>query len=517
MTEKSQYNLFYLEPNAQQLKPTNLWESTHAKARSEGHGCALGCVYCNQQFLDTDKATGEKLAGTVEFGIDGGVAVNDQIMIGSVKVMKADRGLIARQLAESKYFNPKMGVIIRNLTDPGTNWKESIDLAKKVNDIAGHTGSTVFITKWSVSDEDAIEMRKYKENGGKPIVFVTYAGLPKKIEPASATQRINTMRKFSENGIPVVVSMRPMIEGINTDEATIRRVVEETHNYATTYIVGGLYVYEDTPKLFEKAGFPLSDLYVRDGYPVAKILQPDLRQKVRSIAQSVDKNTLVYDHASCTTSAIATTIYDTPTHDPLPHWSTPTGLDFDNCEKFCLPQQMAVCKERVGAKSEVLKTARQVLDRIGHGDKEILTSEHQPNTLLIKDGILTFQELITVMRETGWRVDNLPNREGMLYRLEQVFERDLNTGIDKLKGLVQVGQQWYLFVDGKLDGTYNNVNTLRFSRSSTRTRIPHTYDTNTITSERMINDLARFMASESLRPNEVKRIKDEIHEIVNVR
>lgn len=515
MVESRQYNLYFLEPNAQVLKPTNLWQNTGISRKDEGHGCPLACIYCNQQFLDTDNTTGEKLAGTIEFGIDGGVAVNDQIMIGPVVVMKADRKQIAHQLAESNYFSQEMAVIIRNLTDPGTNWKESIELARNVDQITGHTGPTVFITKWSVSDKDAREMKKYKEAGGKPIVLVTYSGLPKKIEPASVVQRINTMRKFNENKIPVVVSMRPMIEGINTDEETIRRVINETHEYATMYIVGGLYVYKDTPKLFESAGFPLGDLYIRDGYPVAKIIQPDLRQKVRGIALSVSKDIAVYDHASCATSAITTTIYGKPTHDPLPHWIVPTGLDFDNCSKFCFPQQMSVCKERVEAKDKVLKTARATLDRIGHADKDIAISEHQPNTLLIKDGILTFQELITIMRETGWRADNLPNREGMIYRLKQAFEKDLNTSIDKLKGLIQVGQQWYLFVDGKIDGTYNNVNTLRFSRSATRTRIPHTYDTQTIRGEKMIVDMARYMASESLRPNEIMRIKDEIYEIVN--
>ena len=47
--------------------------------------------------------------------------------------------------------------------------------------------------------------------------------------------------------------MRPMIEGINTDPETVKRVIEETHHYATSYIVGGLYVYPDTPRLFEQA------------------------------------------------------------------------------------------------------------------------------------------------------------------------------------------------------------------------------------------------------------------------
>ncbi len=515
MVEDESYQLFFLEPNAAQLKPTNLWKVLGmAPTGVDGHGCPLACIYCNQQFLDTDKNSGEKLAGTVEFGIDGGVAVNDQIMIGRTTVMRADQEQIAQQLAESQYFSPQMAVIIRNLTDPGTNWKESLRLAQIVDGVTGHMGPTVFITKWSISDDEARLMGEYKASGGKPIVLVTYSGLPKKIEPASAAQRINTMRKVSENGVPVVVSMRPMIEGINADDETIRRVVEETHRYATMYIVGGLYVYKDTPELFERAGFPLSDLYTRDGYSVAKIIQPDLRQRVRTIARSVNPNAVVFDHASCATSAITTTVYDAPTHDPLPHWSAPTGYDFDNCAQFCFPAQIAICKERVSAKTEVLSVARQVLDRIGHSDKEILISEHQPNTLLIEDGILTFQELITIMRETGWRADNLPNKSGMIYRLRQAFERDLGVGFDKLKGLIQVGQQWYLFIDGKIDGTYNNVNTLRYSRSATRTRIPHTWDTNTLTSDRMIHELAVFMASESLRPNEIKRIEQEINDIV---
>lgn len=514
MVKEGDYGLFHLEPDDQRIKPTGLWENTDIKGKKEGSGCPLACVYCNQQFLDTDKNTGEKLAGTIEYGIDGGVAVNDQVMVGKDVVMKADQELIARQLSESPYFSPQMAVMIRNISDPGTNWDESIKLAKLVDKHTGHTGPTVFITKWSVTERNAEAMNEYKKSGGKPVVFVTYSGLPKEIEPASANQRLEAVRRFAEKDIPVVVSMRPMIEGINTDEETIHQVIKETHKYASMYIVGGLYVYPDTAELFKKAGYPLSELYLRDGYSTAKILQPNLRRKVREIARSIDPAILVYDHSSCSTAAIATTVYNSPSYDSLPHWSTPEGYDFDNCAGYCLPEQIAVCKQRTESKSEVVNTARQVLDRIGHNDKEILISDHQPNTLLVKDGILTFQELITIMRETGWRVDNLPNREGMLHRLNQAFERDLRVGLDKLKGLIQVGQQWYLFVDGNVDGTYNNVNTLRFSRSATRARIPHTYNTQ-ILSANMVSELATFMASESLRPDEIQRVEKEINEILN--
>ena len=514
MVKEGEYGLFHLDPNDQKIKPTGLWESTGKSGQKGDSGCPLSCVYCNQQFLDTDKSTGEKLAGTIEFGIDGGVSVNDQIMVGRDVVMKADGELIARQLNESPYFSPHMAVMIRNLSDPGTNWQDSIDLAKSVDKYTGHTGPTVFITKWNVTDKNAKAMRQYQEEGGKPVVFVTYSGLPKEIEPAGAKQRVDAVRRFGENNVPVVVSMRPMIEGINTDEDSIRQVIKDTHKHATMYIVGGLYVYPDTPELFKRAGYPLSELYLRDGYSTAKILQPNLRRKVREIAHSIDPEILVYDHSSCATASIATTIYNNPSFDTLPHWSTPDGYDFDNCAGFCLPKQLAVCKQRTEAKSEVLEIARNVLDKIGHNDKSILISEHQPNTLLVNNGILTFQELITVMRETGWRVDNLPNREGMMYRLNGAFETDLHTDINKLKGLIKVGQQWYLFVDGNIDGTYNNVNTLRFSRSATRTRIPHIYNTQILSGE-MVSELATFMASESLRPEEIQRIEKEITEILN--
>src|SRR3989344_2639716 len=119
MPKESSYNLFFREPDDASLRSRDLWEKSKTPLVKEGPGCPLACIYCNQKFLDTDRLTGEKLGGTVSFGVDGGVAVNDRVMIGTTEVLKADQKEIALQLAKSPFYTPDMAVIVRNFTDPG--------------------------------------------------------------------------------------------------------------------------------------------------------------------------------------------------------------------------------------------------------------------------------------------------------------------------------------------------------------------------------------------------------------
>ena len=127
-------------------------------------------------------------------------------------------------------------------------------------------------------------MKNFKEEGGMPIVIVTYSGMPRDIEPASGKRRIETLQKLSEAEIPTILSMRPMIKGINTDDENIRRVAKDAGSYPYAITVGGLYVYQpETIESFKKAGYDLDDIYKKHKYSVAKVLSNGVKERVREI------------------------------------------------------------------------------------------------------------------------------------------------------------------------------------------------------------------------------------------
>ena len=508
------YPYFFIEPSDESIKPTHLWMKTDSVVQTIGTGCPLGCIYCNQQFLDVS-ASGEKIAGAIEFGIDTGVAVNDRIMVNKTIVRQACHKQVAYALNISPFFHPSMTILINNFSDPGLNWKNAINFAETIDLITKHSGPTVFITKMGISDQSADLLEQYKNNGGHPIVIITYSGLPKAIEPIDSQPRINAIERLYKRHIPVIVSIRPIIEGINDTDSMLHQIILNTHKYASMYILGGLYVYPNTPALFAKAGYPLSEKYINDKYHILKILNNQTKQRVRDIARSIANDIVVYDHSSCAIAAINTIFYKQPTCDPMAHWSTPNGLIIDKeCSAQCLSAQLSICRSKMCCSYDsVALAAKSILNRIGHTDKDISLSIHQPNMLLINNGILTFSELATIMRNTGWRVDNLPNFSGLIHRLKQAFTRDINVSIDKLLGAIQAGQQWYLFVDGILDHN-NNVNTLRYARSATRTRIAQIYDVNDLNDSNAIVELTSSIVNDSKCYSEFYRIHAEITKII---
>lgn len=485
----------YLTNDSPRIKRVTLWENT-GQVSEKKTGCPLGCVYCNQINLDTAD-DGTKLAGTIYPGIDSGISINWRLMTGAKVVREADPVAVINELRTYPYYTPEMPVVISNYSDPGLDWAESIGVGQNLVTELGHTGPIIFITKMTVSEANVDLMQNLQRSGGKPIVVVTYSGLPKEIEPSLGTRRVETMEKFHDAGVPVIMSMRPMVMGINTDEEKIRETIRAGAPHADIITVGGLYVYPDTAESFAGAGYPLPDIYLNHKYPVVKVLPDEVRETVRRVVGEICPTTQVHDHTTCAVSDIMTRRYGVASFDTLSHWTNSLGLAFDKCESFCPADQMVNCRTVFESPMVAIEKAKAVLTRMGYPGHEVVLSNRQEGLLLVQNGYLTISELFTIMRETGFKADNLPNLESITYRVREAFDAELKGQADKLVGCVQAGQEWYIVTDGKIDGTENNFLALKWARSYARCRIPETVDINSIGSAEMARNRARKICERS--------------------
>lgn len=442
----------------------------HPAENYKQHGCPLGCIYCNQQSLDRGPY-GEKEAGYLFQGVDSAISLNTRLMSGPkvIKEIKVDD--VIQEMKSYPHYNPNSPVLIENFNDPGLDWSGAIDIAERLRREVGHNGPSIFITKMPISDRNTERMRNFKNQGGKPIVVVTYSGLPTNVEPASGKKRIDTLRKLSCQNIPTILSIRPLIEGINLTDENLRTVAKEAGMYADKITVGGLFVYQpETINNFREAGYELGERYSKHTYFPAKVLPPGIKMRVREIMREEGVPANVHDHTSCAVAEICTTIYGDPTTDRLAHWAGGVESDFEYCATKCGANQVEVCCATSKLdQSIVIEKAEKVLRNLGY-DKQVVTSATQVGLLLVKDGSLTIGELFTLAEQTGWQANNWPDKETLMYRTEQAITKDLGLPKEVVLGAVPVGQEWYIVIDGDVDGS-NNELVVKWIRSRNRARI----------------------------------------------
>ena len=456
------------------IRATKSWEVTGEVDKGEvGPGCSLNCAYCNQKTFDVSN-DGVQLAGYIEVN-DAGTSLNTRIMVGNKIERKVDPEIVVEELLGSPLYDRNGWLILENYNDPGMNWKQTVRLATLLTD-AGHAGPMTLITKSGLPDIYARQLGELRNRGAKLIGIVSYPGLPEEIEPAPKKPRLETLRRLKENNIPTIVSLRPLIRGINLDQETIARVIDETHAFTDFYIAGGLFVFDDwTPQVFEELGYPLGSEYLNNGYEVAKVAPEELDKIVRQFILATGKECVVMPHTSCAIAGLTTLNYGVDTPDRLAHWvdHKQPGTRFGSHCEACPNEQRQVCQNVLEESPDrLLSAGRKVLLQLGHIESDIIVSQDFDGHLLVVGPVpLNFSELAFIRQVTGMYVNNLPTFEGLMYRAEEAFRDEYNTSIvERVVGAVMVGEEWHVFLDSVLH-TKGNENVEKHIRTRARARI----------------------------------------------
>lgn len=432
------------------LRPDRHWIRTGlVKPGETGPGCAVNCIYCNQTAMDVDPETGDRTASYLSAGVDGGLSINSRLYVGDRLDRYIPHKVLLEEIKKWPLYTPNSPVILENFNDPGNDWLATAGLATGLVRELGHESAIAFITKMGIKPREVVALKAAQLGGANLIGIITYSNLPQAIEPSSSRVRLNTIKRLSEAGIPVVVSMRPIIKGLNDSPENIDLVLRQVAPYADIIIAGGLFVFEQfTIDAFAKAGYPLDSSYSDQIYAPEKVMRDGFKELARSRAEALGIPVTVQNHTSCAISEIMTRFYSTPTSDRFAHWIRPRGLQFNDDCAHCPPDQKALCEADAQQDVEqVIQKAKLALERLGYPDLEIVESIDVPNTILVKDAVLLFDELTAIKESCRWFVDNLPNYEGMKLRINGALESDMHlVPRDHMIDIMLIGQEWHVIV-----------------------------------------------------------------------
>lgn len=178
-------------------------------------GCTNGCKYC---FLQSTK---------------------DNLNRPKYRVSYTEA---IEQLINSKYYLKTIPVCLLQNTDAFLN-KENIDyLIGLLNEIKLRRlkNPIIIITKCLIPTGVIKLLKEYQENGIKLVIYLSFSGLPKELEPNVNHEDIKTnFIKLNEKGIKVIHYFRPIMP-INSTEKCVEKVMNFVSKYSKISVIGGL-------------------------------------------------------------------------------------------------------------------------------------------------------------------------------------------------------------------------------------------------------------------------------------
>jgi DNA repair photolyase len=379
-------------------------------------GCKYGCIYCNQAGMDVSK-NGEDMSPYITTTVDSGISLNTTIYRGDIEIKKIPITTIVNELKEFPYYSSQEPLVLENFSDPSLDWGKSFELVESLMNI-GHSGPIILITKGSIPKYQIEKALDLKNRGAELFFIITYSGLPETVEPIPKKGRILTLHKLNQAGIPAILSIRPLIEGLNTSKETIRQVIEQAGKHSSAIISGGLYVFDFTHESFRQHGIQLSNMYDDYQNTEFKLVDRSRQEDIRRIVEESGYEVPVFKHTTCAIAYLRSLFYNQSQPDRLAHWAM-TEDQFEDCAG-CDENQMALCqKAKEDDVGNVIHRAQEKLAQIGYKNEIIPSSKK--GVLLLKEGSLHLSELFFIVQACGWQVENLPSINRLLHHLNEVL------------------------------------------------------------------------------------------------
>lgn len=203
------------------------------------------------------------------------------------------------------------------------------ELPKKVTyrlleglDNLGYKNTVGLITKQLVTKDDISFLESLSNIDVN--VLVTYSEMPESIEPIGNEKRIQSLKNLSNSSTKTILYWRPIINGQNTDEGKIRKVLEVGESCADAFVVSGLKASPKITAYLESRGIQVEgNLNPNHKY----ILGSDL-EKILESYNKKEISTPLFRRTSCAIS------YLKCTSDYNAHWNTPKKNCLESCPKI---------------------------------------------------------------------------------------------------------------------------------------------------------------------------------------
>ena len=345
-------------------------------------GCNIGCKYCILSALGNRN-----------------------------KIRKvSDEEQLVSELLNFRLYTTEVPISINNQTDPLLNEEVFCSTIKILNLLEQHNvpNPILIITKGYMKEHYVEKIKKVKLN---LVVLYTFSGLSEKMENRNEYLQIETIKTLSElDNIKLIHYYRPVIEGMNSDEQTIRKIASIVTKYCMASIVSGIRINTYLLEQFKELEIKLPEKYDPDH----KVLLPDTYNKILEIFKYIDNKYPVFKKTSCGVSYVLNRP-DYNGHSARIYYCNPSCVSYPICMGtnkigFCnsnCPNYELCKKESEKKVSE--ETVKQLLEKVGKKDRKFSIEEHY-----IKVEGEFWQEEISFMRHTtkkNFKADSLLKRE----------------------------------------------------------------------------------------------------------
>ncbi|HET8863023.1 MAG TPA: hypothetical protein VFM94_07220 [Solirubrobacterales bacterium] len=185
-------------------------------------------------------------------------------------------------------------------------------------------------TKLRIHDE-ALEFLGQLRNV-QPIVFVSLALLPRRIEPVPVTPRVENLRRLAAAGIPCVLYLRPIVTGWNDSRLVIERLLRLGERYCEAVCVGGLRLSPEIER--ELASTDVEMPSGASGGFHEKAIPAHVEEMIDELREQEDLTVPIYKHTSCAVSKIM----------GWPNYNALFEAPSENCVTSCPKGQEERCR-----------------------------------------------------------------------------------------------------------------------------------------------------------------------------
>uniref|UniRef100_UPI0040564368 hypothetical protein n=1 Tax=Candidatus Electrothrix sp. TaxID=2170559 RepID=UPI0040564368 len=237
-------------------------------------GCSLGCVYCfRAKWEAPDKPA-----------------------------LKTPVETCLRHLEKHQLFIPNHTPLSANVSSTDALLpqvkKTTFDIIKYL-DQKGYKNIFGIISKLKLSSRDILFLSSLENI--RPVILVSYAGIPNDIEPVPVAPRIENLKQLNDAGLPSILYFRPIVEGWNDKSDNIANVLAIGNRYASAISIGGLRLSKEIRKNLESANVTLPQK--KDIYS-PKIIPEKIESKILDIYYRIGLTIPLFKHTSCAVSYI---------------------------------------------------------------------------------------------------------------------------------------------------------------------------------------------------------------------
>lgn len=261
-----------------------------------------------------------------------------------------------KELIDFKYYDRTLPLCLFPNTDIFLNKANMKYLLDTLDELEKNNipNDLVLITKCFIPDEILYRLKSIQDSGRKVVVYLSYSGLDKSIEPNVKHEDIRqNFKNLHSLGIPVIHYYRPFIPQ-NSDPKKIKETLDFVHQYTPVSATMGLmYV----PTMLDKQNF----------WEELKDVDIDLLRRAVSIWPEDAWNYFYKNYESeqyfyQTNTCALSTMLEKPSTQ---YYGTYECENFNNCD----PEQRKRCQSCAKQidKQEIISKLNQLLEHLGFG------------------------------------------------------------------------------------------------------------------------------------------------------